>query len=215
MSKCKERWHQLIREYKACQTFLTLHDVTFELVKECIKRDIQGHHSCFEDIEDDVLVKLFSEPVITELSIENIDRDADIAAVHHDNSFTASENLSTENSVGFGACSDYFDSEIELMDEACSHSYCDYSCSADNLHNENIYWPPDPMISSDLCYNGEDIDDYYNFFTEHKLNKFPVLFDDVVNSLLSHLDEEACDDARGDIVKLLCDRVGRQKLRRQ
>lgn len=223
VSTCKERWHQLVREYKNSETFLTLHDVTFDLVRECIRKDIKANHSCFDEIEEDVLSKLFLEDkgpnnsTSETLSIENIDRNT--TEEHEDNSSTflgVPSNHGSHYVSGYHEYSeDYSDFESELIDEACSVSCYDLSFNSNCLHEETFYSPSDPLPPFDVFYNGEDVDEYYTFFEENNLNKFPVIFDDIVDSLFDHLDEESGDEARSDIVKLLCDRVRVQKPRRQ
>lgn len=195
------------------------------MLKECTRQNTEIPKSYIEDIEEDVLSKLFSEsvellaevnnPHPAELSIENIDRDENCLAINSNITLPLPENISTDNRVIFSGYCDYSDSEIEIMDEACSLPCDDLSFNADHLDEENMYWPPESVTACDIFYTGEDVDDYFNFFTENNLNKFPMLFDDVVDSLLDHLDEEASDQARGDIVRLLCDRVRSFKLQRR
>lgn len=224
VSTCKERWHQLVREYKNCQNVLTLHEVTFELLRECIREDSQRPNTFFEEIEDDVLVKLFSEPldanvedpIALSFSIENIDRDMEIAVLNEDHLLSPPEALPIENQLLFSGYNDYCESDTELMDEASCLPCCDpFFIRTNDLHDEDIRFSPDQLNINDIFYNGEDVQDYYNFYMENNLNEFPMIFDDVVESLLDHLDEDAGDEVRGDIVKLLCDRVGKQKLQRR
>lgn len=195
--------------------------MTFELLRECIRKDTQGPNTFFEEIEDDVLAKLFTEPIDTmvddtsdlNFSIESIDRDVEI----EDNLFTPPVVMPNEqNQLIFSGYSDYYESDTELMDEASCLPRCEpFFINTDDPHDEDIRYSPDQLNISDIFYNGEDVQDYYNFYMENNLNKFPTIFDDVVESLLDHLDEDACDEVRGDIVKLLCDRVGRQKLQKR
>lgn len=51
-----------MQEYKKCQNILTLHDAIFELIKDCIKKESKTKGFCFDEMEDDVLSKLFAEP---------------------------------------------------------------------------------------------------------------------------------------------------------
>lgn len=168
--------------------------MTFELVKECLKT--KEKNGFFEDIEEDVLANLFSEiedvESISQYQIneeeENLNRTAILPGIEED-SYGSNWNLS--------------DCESDLMNEACSVSFLE----------ENLVEPPESFY--DFLYNGEDVDDYYNFFIENNLNTFPVVFDDIVDSLMEHLDEETADEMRGEIVRQLCDKVGRHKLRRR
>lgn len=195
----------------------------FELIKECIRKDTEISNSYFDEIEDDVLVNLFSEPTEEDimstspliLSIENIDRDTEVVAVDDHNAFLPAQNFSN-HSVIFSGYSEFGESDSELFDEACSLPSYDMSFTTDDSYNYTMPWPRDLVASEDIFYNREeDTDDYYNFFMDNNLNKFPAIFDDIVESFFDHLDEDTCDEARGDIVKLLCEKIKRQKLQRR
>lgn len=193
---------------------LTLHEVVYELINECIKDKTRRQNSCLEEIEDDVLSKLFTEPLNISTSaipsVENLVDDIDIETFD-DSIIETGENVTNEG--GYGYYDDYYEGEADLLAaEACSMRYCDEFFSTDNVHNDIMDPHHDDSALIDVFYNGEDEDGYYNFFVDNNLHRFPELFDDVVESLMDHLDADGCDEVRGDIVKLLCEKVKTQRM---
>lgn len=163
-------------------------------------------NSCFEEIEDDVLSQLFSESV--EQEIERSDHPMMSFPTNSIEPNTQELILEQLPDVSGLQLSFYADSGIGLMDEACSLPPSEISFN--NIPHfllDDFYIPP----LEDIVYcEGQDIDDYYNYFLENvldELKKYPFLFGDVVDSLMECLDEETSTETRRELVKLLCQRL--------
>lgn len=193
----------MIKEYKKSHTILTVHEIIYDQIYDCIKKEARRQNSYLEEIEDGVLSTLFTEPLNTSTVVNIGVQTNDIQGNPNLTCLASRENMSSIICGTYEVYEDEYDQEMELLRDL-REFYMD--------DTGNLFYNP---YANRHFYDGEDEDDYYHFFVGNDLNRVPELFDGAVGSLMDHLDEEACNEARGDIVKLLCERLKIQREQRR